>query len=105
MSVAFDRLRQFLERDMRMSHIYQPLMLATLLNRNGGPPTRQIAADFLAEDERQLGFCQAVTNRIPGSVLRRHGLVMKVGDGYALVEDFTNLRWFRCGYLAFGPKS
>jgi diadenosine tetraphosphate (Ap4A) HIT family hydrolase/5-methylcytosine-specific restriction endonuclease McrA len=91
MSLAFDRLRQFLQRDMRMSHLYQPLMLKTLLNGNGRASTRQIAAAFLAEDESQLDYYQAVTNRMPGLVLRRHGLVVKDGDGYALAKELTGL--------------
>ena len=54
MSLAYDRLRQFLSQDMRMSHVYQPLMLKALLKRNKRAPTREIATAFLAEDESQL---------------------------------------------------
>ena len=31
----FDHLIQFIERDMRMAHVYQPVMLRELLNRGG----------------------------------------------------------------------
>lgn len=62
MSVAYEKLRRFLTHDMRMSHLYQPLMLKTLLKRNGRASTRQIAAAFLAEDESQLEYYEAVTN-------------------------------------------
>jgi hypothetical protein len=45
----FDELLQFVERDMRMSHVYQPVMLRELLNRNvpnpkPGRPTLQSEA-------------------------------------------------------------
>ena len=36
MSLEFDALRRFLESQMRMSHIYQPLMLLTIASRH--PP-------------------------------------------------------------------
>jgi hypothetical protein len=35
-SLEFDALRRFLESQMRMSHIYQPLMLLTIASRH--PP-------------------------------------------------------------------
>ena len=34
-AVHFEDLVQFLEREMRMSHVYQPVMLRLLLGRNG----------------------------------------------------------------------
>ena len=59
MSLEFDALRRFLESQMRMSHIYQPLMLRTILQGGGTATTRQIAAAFLAEDESQLEYYEA----------------------------------------------
>ncbi len=92
MSRAYDTLRRFLDHEMRMSHIYQPLMLKTLLKRNGRASTRQIAAAFLAEDQSQLDYYQAITNRMPGPVLRRRGMVVvKDDDGYALAESVVKL--------------
>jgi hypothetical protein len=37
-SAAFLRLREFIAERMRMSHIYQPLMLLELLSRQGQTP-------------------------------------------------------------------
>ena len=42
-SPAFQRLADFLQHDMRMSHIYQPLMLKLLLEQGGRAATRDIA--------------------------------------------------------------
>ena len=39
----FDELLQFVERDMRMSHVYQPVMLRELLSRNGRATVAEIA--------------------------------------------------------------
>ena len=66
MGHEFDTLLRFLQSEMRMSHIYQPLMLRTLLQAGGMATTRQIAAAFLAEDESQLEYYEAITNRMPG---------------------------------------
>ncbi len=74
MSSAFDRLRQFLTEQMRMSHIYQPLMLKTLVERGGWASTRDIAAAFLSRGESQIEYYSEITKRMPGQVLapRRH---------------------------------
>ena len=91
MSLEFDALRRFLESQMRMSHIYQPLMLRTILQGGGTATTRQIAAAFLAEDESQLEYYEAITNRMPGKVLRRHGVVERNGDRYSLAPNVVGL--------------
>jgi hypothetical protein len=49
---AFTVLRDFIRSRMRMSHIYQPIMLRTLLTHSGKATIRQIAAEFLARDEK-----------------------------------------------------
>jgi ATP adenylyltransferase len=43
-SGAFTVLRDFIRSRMRMSHIYQPVMLRTLIARSGRATIRQIAA-------------------------------------------------------------
>ena len=91
MSVPYETLRRFLFDEMRMPHIYQPLMIKTLLTSVGRAPTRQIAAAFLAEDESQLEYYEAITNRMPGPVLRRRDIVTREGDGYSLRQDVRDL--------------
>ena len=91
MSVAYKKLRTFLQDEMRMSHIYQPLMIKTILAGQGRASTRQIAAAFLAEDESQLEYYEAITNRMPGPVLRRRGIVIRDGDGYTLADHSREL--------------
>ena len=41
----------------------------------GEATTRAIAAAFLALDQSQLDYYEVITKRMPGSVLRRHGIV------------------------------
>ena len=70
---SFERLREFLTRTMKAQHVYQPVMLKTLLQNQGRASTRTIAAAFLALDQSQLDYYEIITKRMPGQVLRRHG--------------------------------
>jgi ATP adenylyltransferase len=81
---AFTVLRDFIRSRMRMSHIYQPVMLRTLLVHFGKATIRQIAAVFLARDESQLEYYEEITKAMPGKVLSRHGIVERDGNSYRL---------------------
>ena len=90
---AYYRLRDFLIDKMRMSHIYQPVMLKALLEGNGQASIRAIASAFLAHDQAQLEYYEEITKRMPGRVLQSHGLVERDGDCYRLslqLDGLTN---------------
>jgi ATP adenylyltransferase len=91
--VTHDELVEFIQSRMRMSHIYQPVMLMTLLENGGRCSTQEIARAILNHDESQLEYYGHITNNMVGRVLRRHGLVerdTRTGD-YILsgADDFT----------------
>jgi hypothetical protein len=44
--MRFEDLVQFIERDMRMSHVYQPVMLRLLLDQGGRATREEIAPPF-----------------------------------------------------------
>ena len=46
-SAAFLRLREYIAERMRMSHIYQPLMLMELLGRRSPSPAQDVARRIL----------------------------------------------------------
>jgi hypothetical protein len=46
-SQAYQRLRHYIAERMRMSHIYQPLMLMELLGRSSPAPAQDIARRIL----------------------------------------------------------
>lgn len=71
-----------------MSHIYQPLMIRTMLLRGGRATTREIAAAFLAADESQLDYYGNIVQRMPGQVLRRRKVVEREGSGFILTQDY-----------------
>jgi hypothetical protein len=52
---ACDHLKDFFARKMRMSHVYQPPMLKTLIERGGFATLGEIALSFLVHDESQAG--------------------------------------------------
>ena len=70
---------------MRMSHIYQPVMLRVLLEKGGYCSTEEIAQAILALDESQIEYYEKITNNMVGRVLRSHDVVEKDRDQYVLV--------------------
>jgi ATP adenylyltransferase len=87
-----NRLFNFIQNQMRMSHVYQPLMLMTLLENGGSCSDTEIAKNLLARDESQIDYYRNITNNMVGKVLRNHGLVErdKTTKTYTLV-DFDSL--------------
>ena len=55
---------------MRMSHIYQPLMLMELLGRTGPAPAVDIARRILGEDISQIEYYTERVKRMVGRVLK-----------------------------------
>jgi len=91
MSRLYHRLQKFISSDMRMSHVYQPVMLAELLKSNGKATVRQIARAILEKDPTQVEYYEHITKNMVGQVLtmRRH-LTSKTGDSYTL-DGFEQL--------------
>jgi ATP adenylyltransferase len=90
-SAVFQQLKDFLTQQMRMSHLYQPLMLRTLIEKGGAASLRDIASAFLAHDESQIEYYIEITKRMPGPVLTRHQLVRREGAGYKLIPEIQQL--------------
>ena len=91
MTSPFKRLRDFIQKQMRMSHIYQPVMIRELLNGNGKASIRKIAGAFLARDESQLEYYEQITKNMPAKVLAKHGIVVRDGDDYHLTIALSSL--------------
>jgi hypothetical protein len=88
---SFKNLRDFIQKRMRMSHIYQPVMIRELLKRGGKASIRNIAAAFLARDASQLEYYEQITKNMPGKVLGKHGIAERDGDEYRLTVDQSSL--------------
>ena len=87
MKSSFKHLRDFIQKQMRMSHIYQPVMIRELLERGGEANIRDIAAAFLARDESQLEYYEKITKDMPGKILAKHDIVERDGDKFRLTVD------------------
>jgi ATP adenylyltransferase len=88
--MPFAGLLKFITRDMRMAHIYQPVMLLALLRQQGRMSARGIARALLEHDESQIEYYTAITNNMVGKVLRNRAIVDKDGPDYVL-KDFASL--------------
>jgi ATP adenylyltransferase len=55
----------FLETKMSMSHIYQPLLIKTLIDAGGSATLRQLAQAFLSQDESQLIYYEDRIKQMP----------------------------------------
>ena len=79
--MSYEQLVDFVQNRMRMSHVYQPVMLMTLLQDGGRSSTKEIARPILAHDESQVEYYEGVTKNMVGPALRGHEIVEKGGGG------------------------
>lgn len=90
---AFEDLRAFITKKMRMSHIYQPVMLRVLLESGGRASKDAIAKAFLIEDRSQIEYYEVIARNMPGRILAKHRIVERVGDDYKLTESLMDLNY------------
>lgn len=90
--MTYEELKNFINKKMRMSHLYQPVMLMTLLKNGGKCSQGDIASALLAHDESQIEYYTNITNNMVGRVLRKHDIVGRdnLTKEYSLL-DFNQL--------------
>jgi hypothetical protein len=71
--MKYEELKNFIDKKMRMSHIYQPVMLLSLFQNKGNCDEYDIAKVILEHDKSQIEYYQKITNNMVGRVLRSHG--------------------------------
>ncbi len=76
----YETLREFLSSKMRLSHIYQPLLIKSLVEAGGTATIRQLATIFLSQDESQLLYYENRLKEMPIRVLSKHDVITKDGD-------------------------
>jgi diadenosine tetraphosphate (Ap4A) HIT family hydrolase len=84
-SDAFQRLRTYIAERMRMSHIYQPLMLMELLSRSSPAPAEDVARRILGEDVTQIDYYTERVKRMVGKVLTGNGITAYANGAYSLI--------------------
>ena len=84
---SYEELKAFLssKNGLRMSHIYKPVMLLTVLGNGGSASKRQVAQEFILGDTSTIDYFEKkIVHNMPGSRLVRDGLLAKSGDVYSL---------------------
>lgn len=82
----FESLYEYISKKMRMSHIYQPVMLMKLLTNGGSATTTDIAKSILEHDESQIEYYESISRDMVGRVLRKHDIVSKDAKSFSLIE-------------------
>lgn len=91
MSDAFTSLEHFIRHEMRMSHIYQPVMLLELLTSKGSASINQIARALLSHDASQMEYYEQITKNMVGKVLTKNRQITeREADGFRL-RNFETL--------------
>jgi ATP adenylyltransferase len=75
-----EQIIEFVRERMRMSHVYQPLLIRALVRAGGSATLRQLATALLMEDESQLLYYEDRIKKMPLPVLRGHGMVTSERD-------------------------
>lgn len=86
----FNRLKHYISQKMRMSHVYQPVMLRTILENDGVATTTQIAKALLSRDISQIEYYEERVKQMVGKVLINNGIVQKNKDVY-VIPNFAEL--------------
>lgn len=89
--MTFEQLEEYITLKMRMSHIYQPVMLLSLLQHRGVCHQKDIATSILSNDISQIEYYSKITNDVVGKILRKHKVVERHGKSYSLIgyEDLN----------------
>ena len=71
--MTFDAIKKYLQEQMKMSHVYQPVMLKRLLIGYGTAKVEEIALDLVQNDLSQIEYYTDRVHNMVGRVLRKNG--------------------------------
>ncbi len=92
--MGFEDLKAFIldPRQMRMVHVYKPVMLQAILRRGGAATKDEIASEIMSRDVLQIEhYRRNIVHQTPGKRLVRDGIIERDGDGYRLAPAFAQL--------------
>ena len=69
---TFNQLQKFISEDMRMSQVYQPVMLIELLKNGSEVTVTQIAQAILNKDPTQIEYFTEIVKNMVGRVLTKN---------------------------------
>ena len=71
------RLSDYLKGRMRMSHIYQPVMIWTLLDKGGNASIRESAREIAGYDEAMLEYYEERVKNMVGKILAKNKIASR----------------------------
>jgi len=74
-------LHDYITNQMKMSHIYQPVMLTVLLENNGQASIEQVASALLSYDQSQAEYYGIRTKQMVWIILTNNSVVEPVKSG------------------------
>ena len=77
----YKELMDFIENKMRMTNVYQPIIIEKMLENGGTASAHSLAAEFLRTDYAQLDYYIYIVNRWPRITLKKHGVITESGRG------------------------
>ena len=83
----FKTLEHFIKKKMKMTHIYQPLMIRTLLSSDNTATVEDIARAFVNSDPSQLEYYKQIAKRWPHITLRKHNVIKYDKGVYTLLAE------------------
>lgn len=100
-SSGYYKLQSFLNNSMSMSHVYQPLMIRTILAGGGAATLRQVAAAFLSADLSQLEYYEQITKGYPTQTLKRHSIIEQDRHIFRICPEARSINeWERASLVA-----
>lgn len=84
--MKYENLLKFISTEMRMSQVYQPVMMMELLKNKGEASVTTIAKAILDRDPTQIEYFSEIVKNMVGRVLTKNrGITEKHGDTYSLI--------------------
>lgn len=85
--MSFNILKNYIKNKMRMSHIYQPVMIKSLINNRGKNNSKNIAKEFLIYDPWAIKYYDDIVKIMPGKVLTKNlDIILKNKNSYILKD-------------------
>jgi diadenosine tetraphosphate (Ap4A) HIT family hydrolase len=82
---SFQELESYIREQMRMSHVYQPIMLQVLLEKGGTATTEEIAKVLLSYDRSQVEYYEIRTKSMVGKILTQNGVIEPIRNRQRIV--------------------
>ena len=89
--MSFKLLKNYIQNKMKMSHIYQPVMIKSLINNNGRNNSKNIAKEILSYDPWAIKYYDDIVKLMPGKVLTKNLEIINRDKNFYFLREFNSL--------------